>query len=137
MPYSMLPKEQQLLRLYALLAKQTFLAIRWLSAGRKSLVYEQHNPLLDTFSYKQLHQYLTFIGQLSEAMHNLPIDENDVRERNDCAYTLHCFDRFIALQPELADRFDLTDLLRQIRALDPDVDEVMFKAGENNARAVL
>ena len=50
-------------------------------------------------------------------MHNLPIDEDDVRERNDCAYTLRCFDRFVALQPELADRFDLVDLLRQIRRL--------------------
>lgn len=117
MSFSTLPQEQQLLRLYALLAKQTFLAIRQLSVGRKSLVYEQHNPLLDAFSDKQLRQHLTLIGQLSEAMHNLPIDEDDVRERNDCAYTLRCFDRFVALQPELADRFDLVDLLRQIRRL--------------------
>ena len=128
MSFSTLPQEQQLLRLYALLAKQTFLAIRQLSVGRKSLVYEQHNPLLDAFSDKQLRQHLTLIGQLSEAMHNFPVDENDVRERNDCAYTLRCFDRFVALQPEWADRFDFVGLLRQIRALDPDVDRAMFES---------
>ena len=127
MPFSNPSKEQQLLRLYALLAKHTLLAIRWLSVGRNALLNEQHNPLLDAFSDEQLRQHLTLIGQLSEAMHNLPIDEDDVRERNDCAYTLRCFDRFVALQPELADRFDLVDLLRQIRGLDPDLDGVMFE----------
>ena len=128
MPFSNPSKEQQLLRLYALLAKHTLLAIRWLSVGRNALLNKQHNPLLDAFSDEQLRQHLTLIGQLSEAMHNLPIDEDDVRERNDCAYTLRCFDRFVALQPEWADRFDFVDLLRQIRALDPDVDKVMFES---------
>lgn len=66
------PNEQRLLQLYAILAKKVFVAIRYLSAGRTSLYHETLNPALHHLSHEQLLMNLTAIGQLSEALHNLP-----------------------------------------------------------------
>ena len=119
-----LSEGQQLLQLYGLMAKEAFTAIRYLSAGRSSLYHENFNPALDHFSDDQLRENMTAIGQLSEAMHNLPVHADN---RNDSACTLCCIERFIVLQPGLAERFGFPRLVRQIRELDSDIDNLMFE----------
>lgn len=119
-----LSEGQQLLQLYGLMAKEAFTAIRYLSAGRSSLYHENINPVLDNFSDDRLRENMTAIGQLSEAMHNLPVHADD---RNDSACTLRCIERFIVLQPGLAERFGFPGLVRQIRELDSDIDNLMFE----------
>ncbi|WP_157694025.1 hypothetical protein [Neisseria chenwenguii] len=115
-------REQKILVLSVLLAREAFTVIRNLGVGRGGL-YDSENRSFKNLDICDLRQRLNPAGQLAEALHNLPTG----RSMDDVAFTVRCMERFLLLNPQYADgRYYFRAYLDEIRALVPDIDDLVF-----------
>ncbi len=115
-------REQKIMVLSVLLTREAFTVIRNLGFGRSGL-YEVENRPVKSLDICDWQQRLHLAGQLAEALHNLPTGRN----MDDVAFTVRCMERFLLLNPQYEDgRYYFRAYLDEIRALVPDIDNLMF-----------
>ena len=115
-------REQKILVLSLLLAREAFTVIRNLGFGRGGLC-DSENRAVKNLDMQDLQQRLNLTGQLAEALHNLSTG----RSMDDAAFTVRCMERFLLLNPQYADgRYYFRAYLDEIRTLVPDIDDLMF-----------